>query len=83
MATALPALAAETTVVDALIFPQWDTRNLTASVKAVEKSVTTWVYGCKAPATFCGFPEGATVVHGPSTFVQNVSYTDPEVTVGL
>lgn len=82
LALALPTVTAQTTVVDALVFPQWDTQNLTASVVSVEKSVTTWVYGCKSPATFCGYPEGATVVHGPGTFVQNVSFTDSEATVG-
>lgn len=70
------AALAQTTVVDVLL-PGWDPENLVASVKGVEKSITTFVFECKdgVDSLECGLPNGGTIMQGESTFTQSTSYS--------
>lgn len=76
MALSAAAVAQQTTVVD-IFLPAYDPQQLVASIKAVEKSVTTFVIKCEpdADSLECGLGAGYTIIQGPSTLSQSTSYS--------
>lgn len=70
------AALAQTTVVDVII-PGWDAESFYASVKGVEKSVTTYVFECRddTDPLECGLPYGGTIIQGESTWSQSTSFS--------
>lgn len=71
------AALAQTTIVDVLV-PSWDPENMVASVKGVEKSITTFVFECKEgeDELDCGLPYGGTIFQGESTWAQSTSFSN-------
>ncbi|EAW15170.1 putative GPI anchored glycoprotein [Aspergillus clavatus NRRL 1] len=82
LAATAATVTAESTVT--LFLPAVDTQSIQAKVVGSSDSATTYVLNC-APGTSsedCGIPADYTVIQGPSTYQQVMSYDDYYVSYG-